>query len=126
MRLIDADALKELLIDTLESIKKNPKMDGQEAHIIAACHMLTEMIDDASTVSTARNGWISVEDRLPEKNQAVLGWYKDNPFAGYTYGVVSWNGKGWVFVYAQRYVTNVTHWMPLPEMPETLIKEGVQ
>ena len=70
--------------------------------------------------------WISVEDRLPEKNQAVLGWYKDNPFAGYTYGVVSWNGKGWVFVYAQRYVTNVTHWMPLPEPPEALIKEGVQ
>ena len=62
--------------------------------------------------------WISVEDRLPEKNQAVLGWYKDNPFAGYTYGVVSWNGKGWVFVYAQRYVTNVTHWQPMPKPPE--------
>ena len=119
MRLIDADALKELLIDTLESIKKNPKMDGQETHIIAACHMLGEMIDDAPTVSTAQVGWISVEDRLPEKNQAVLGWYKDNPFAGYTYGVVSWSGKGWVFVYAQRYVTNVTHWMPLPKAPET-------
>ena len=72
MRLIDADALKELLIDTLESIKKNPKMDGQEAHIIAACHMLTEMIDDASTVSTARNGWISVKDRLPESGVHVL------------------------------------------------------
>lgn len=64
------------------------------------------------------NGWISVKDGLPEKNQAVLGWYKDNPFAGYTYEVVSWNGKGWVFVYAQRYVTNVTHWMPMLEPPE--------
>ena len=41
MRLIDVDALKELLIDTLESIKKNPKMDGQEAHIIAACFRQT-------------------------------------------------------------------------------------
>lgn len=65
--------------------------------------------------SKSLNGWISVEDRLPEKNHAVLGWYKDNPFAGYTYGVVSWNGKGWVFVYAQRYVTNVTYWMPIPQ-----------
>ena len=72
MRLIDADALKELLIDTLESIKKNPKMDGQEAHIIAACHMLGEMIDDAPTVSTAQSGWISVKDRLPESGVHVL------------------------------------------------------
>ena len=68
--------------------------------------------------SKPTNGWISVQDRLPEKNHAVLGWYKDNPFAGYTYGVVSWNGKGWVFVYAQRYVTNVTHWMPMPNPPK--------
>lgn len=59
MRPIDADALKELLIDTLESIKKSPKMDGQEMHIIAACSMLGEMIDDAPTVSTVRHGrWI--------------------------------------------------------------------
>lgn len=59
MRPIDADALKKLLIDTLESIKKNPKMDGQEMHIIAACSMLGEMIDDAPTVSTVRHGrWI--------------------------------------------------------------------
>lgn len=62
--------------------------------------------------------WISVNDRLPEENKSVLGWYKDNPFSGYTVEVVSWNGKGWVFVYAQRYVTNVTHWMPLPEPPK--------
>ncbi len=68
------------------------------------------LLDSGVTVQE----WISVKDRLPEKNHAVLGWYKDNPFAGYTYGVVSWNEKGWVFVYTQRYVTNVTHWMPMP------------
>lgn len=72
----------------------------------------------AKDTNVPTNRWISVQDRLPEKNQAVLGWYKDNPFAGYTYGVVSWNGKGWVFVYAQRYVTNVTHWMSIPQPPK--------
>lgn len=50
MRLIDADALKQLMIDTLLHINENPKMDGQEAHLIAGMHMLGEMIDDAPTI----------------------------------------------------------------------------
>lgn len=61
MRLIDADALKSLLIETLENIAKKPAMDGQEMHIIAGCHMLCEMIDDADTVDAeiVRHGeWI--------------------------------------------------------------------
>jgi hypothetical protein len=62
--------------------------------------------------------WIPVAERLPERDVQVLGWYKDNPFSQYRPGVVAWNGNGWVFVYAHRYVTNVTHWMPLPDAPE--------
>ena len=62
--------------------------------------------------------WIPVTERLPERDVQVLGWYKDNPFSQYRPEVVAWNGNGWVFVYAHRYVTNVTHWMPLPEAPE--------
>ena len=164
MRLIDADALKELLIDTLESIKKNPKMDGQEAHIIAACHMLTEMIDDASTVSTARNGWISVKDRLPESGVHVLLCCEMHRHGGEIVGKYVCDGyyaeankiiaggfpdecdceyseeddeyylrEGWYEVIKNWDDYNsvtvgdfVTHWMPLPEPPETLIKEDVQ
>ena len=62
--------------------------------------------------------WIPVTERFPERDVQVLGWYKDNPFSQYRPEVVAWNGNGWVFVYAHRYVTNVTHWMPLPEAPE--------
>lgn len=62
--------------------------------------------------------WISVKDRMPEPNTQVLGWYKDNPFSKFCPEVVSWNGNGWVFVYGRRYVTAVTHWMPLPEPPK--------
>ena len=62
--------------------------------------------------------WIPVTERMPERDVQVLGWYKDNPFSQYRPEVVAWNGNGWVFVYAHRYVTNVTNWMPLPEVPE--------
>ena len=62
--------------------------------------------------------WIPVTERLPERDVQVLGWYKDNPFSQYRPEVVAWNGNGWVFVYAHRYVTNVTHWMTLPKAPE--------
>ena len=50
MRLIDANALKSLLIEVLERIKESPKMTRDEMHIISGCHMLCEMIDDAPTI----------------------------------------------------------------------------
>lgn len=50
VRLIDANALKSLLIEVMERIKENPKMAIDEMHIIAGCHMLCEMIDDATTI----------------------------------------------------------------------------
>ena len=59
--------------------------------------------------------WIPCSERVPEKNKLVLGWYKDNPFSGYTYGIVMRNNCGWVFDYASRYCTTVEAWMPLPE-----------
>ena len=62
--------------------------------------------------------WIPVTERMPERDIQVIGWYKDNPFSQYRLGVVAWNGNGWVFVYAHRYVTDVTHWMTLPEPPK--------
>lgn len=52
MRLIDGDALKDLMVETLENIAKRPEMTGQEMHIIAGMHMLGQMIDDAETIET--------------------------------------------------------------------------
>ena len=50
VRLIDANALKSLLIEVLERIKESPKMTRDEMHIISGRHMLCEMIDDAHTI----------------------------------------------------------------------------
>ena len=79
---------------------------------------LIERLTAENTVLREKQRWIPVAERLPERDVQVLGWYKDNPFSQYRPEVVAWNGNGWVFVYAHRYVTNVTHWMPLPKAPE--------
>ena len=59
--------------------------------------------------------WISVEERLPEEDECVLGWEP-------------WEiGGGWIRVVSQHnsFFTDdahdlvvVTHWMPLPEPPK--------
>ena len=49
-RLIDERWLKDAMATTLEALVKNPKMDAQEMHIIAAFDTLREMIEDAPTI----------------------------------------------------------------------------
>lgn len=49
-RLVDESWLKKAMITTLEALKKNPKMDGQEMHLIAAFDTLGKMVDDAPTI----------------------------------------------------------------------------
>lgn len=59
--------------------------------------------------------WISVKDRLPEKMQNVLIANK----RGVRYDIDKgwYDGAGWARCNKGRY-GNVTHWMPLPELPE--------
>ena len=73
-----------------------------------------ESKDDAKDTNVPGK-WIPCSERLPEKNKLVLGWYKDNPFSGYTYGIVMKTNMGWVFYYGNRYCSSVAAWMPLPE-----------
>lgn len=69
------------------------------------------------------NKWISVEDRLPEKEgNYIVAEKKGN---GETYvterGLLHWaNGPSWCLSWQEQYVheIKVTHWMPLPEPPK--------
>ena len=111
MRLIDADALRNALNDAGGTgAERGGWADGWCKAIDAAIRML----EKAPAVEPEPQ-WIPVAERMPQEHQIVVGWTKDNPFSRYREEVVTWNGKGWVFVYAQRYVTNVKYWMPLPE-----------
>ena len=74
MRPIDADAL-------IENTKAyfGDCIDKQDSEIIDNTILvhnknISKIIRQAPTVERARSEWISVEDRLPEENVAVLIW----------------------------------------------------
>ena len=103
--------------DACENCKVGEIQDRREYIEFAAANVI-ERLTAENAALREKQRWIPVTERMPERDVQVLGWYKDNPFSQYRPGVVAWNGNGWVFVYAHRYVTNVTHWMPLPEALE--------
>ena len=128
MRLIDADRLKNLLQNDLEGFETMISEHGKG--IAHGTRMALGLTKEQPTIrlESLRSQWIPVTERMPQEHQIVVGWTKDNPFSCYRAEVVTWNGKGWVFIYAQRYVTNVKYWMPLPEpyTADAEENEGVQ
>lgn len=119
MRMIDADALKA-------SIDDNWYIDMMVSEIWS-------VIDHAPTIG----GWISVQDRLPEKDGEYLVFIR-SPYAGYS-KIAGFStdktathtfldaGYGWSNYdsdYGYYECKDVTHWMPLPEPPEEVSGDG--
>ena len=109
-----ADLIERL---TAENADLRKEIEWKDMVVALAQRKQTEAEEERDALREKQR-WIPVTERLPERDVQVLGWYKDNPFSQYRPEVVAWNGNGWVFVYAHRYVANVTHWMPLPKAPE--------
>ena len=108
MRLIDADALKEMIpttsVDMFENCRNCSLLSEEQVN---------ELIDMTPTV----NSWIPCSERLPEDVEigeeypTVVFCTKDAVYVGfYEYYL---DGKWWA---AEEYtVDNVIAWMPLPE-----------
>ena len=64
------------------------------------------------------NGWISVQDRLPEVGGYVVCIAKRNPFSRFMPMVARIKKNGWANPITEQYISEVTHWMPMPEPPE--------
>lgn len=62
--------------------------------------------------------WISVKDRLPEAGGYVVCIAKRNPFSRFMPMVARIEKNGWVNPITEQYITEVTHWMPLPNPPK--------
>lgn len=66
------------------------------------------------SISTSLSGWISVKDRLPEEYKEVLAYDSGHEEIVITF----YNGKFNRWDYGDLYVGEITHWQPLPELPE--------
>lgn len=62
--------------------------------------------------------WISVYDELPEVGGYVVCIAKRNPFSRFMPMVARIEKNGWVNPITEQYISDVTHWMPLPEPPK--------
>ena len=62
--------------------------------------------------------WISVDDELPEVGGYVVCIAKRNPFSRFMPMVARIEKNGWANPITDQYISEVTHWMPLPQTPK--------
>jgi hypothetical protein len=63
------------------------------------------------------NEWISVEDRLPEEGECVLGWDVDDRAKE---ALIAVTDHGWrIYGPSGLVKAHVTHWQPLPDGPNS-------
>ena len=62
--------------------------------------------------------WISVKDKMPEPGRYVACIAKRNPFSRFMPMVARIEKNGWANPITEQYISEVTHWMPLPELPK--------
>ena len=72
------------------------------------------LLDSGVTVQE----WISVKDNLPEAGRYVVCIAKRNPFSRFMPMVARIEKNGWVNPITGQYISEVTHWMPIPQPPK--------
>ena len=91
-----------------------------------------ELTEKVAHFEAAQRKWISVEERLPEPNTTVLliahGWESQLVYIGklekvesersWLTGLVSKASEWTVYGFSYLREPLVTHWMPIPSMPE--------
>ena len=94
--------VREKLVDLIESAR----YWGSDTSAEIADYLITNGV----TVQE----WISVYDELPEVGGYVVCIAKRNPFSRFMPMVARIEKNGWVNPITEQYISEVTHWMPLP------------
>ena len=72
------------------------------------------LLDSGVTVQE----WISVKDMMPEAGGYVVCIAKRNPFSRFMPMVARIEKNGWVNPITEQYISEVTHWMTIPQPPK--------
>ena len=99
------DAVLDVFYDTTDIDLSGEKFEASILNIPAA---------DVEPVQE----WISVKDRLPEAGGYVVCIAKRNPFSRFMPMVARIEKNGWVNPITEQYISEVTHWMPIPQLPK--------
>ena len=101
--------VREKLIDLIIDAKRTDPETGSFTEYLA-----DHLIANGVTVQE----WVSVDDRLPEAGGYVVCIAKRNPFSRFMPMVARIEKNGWVNPITEQYISEVTHWMPIPQPPK--------
>ena len=77
-----------------------------------------EIADHLISHGVTAQEWISVDDRVPDAGGYVVCIAKRNPFSRFMPMVARIEKNGWANPITDQYISEVTHWMPLPQTPK--------
>ena len=92
--------------------------DDIPSQVSTALDMAISALRQQEQESEPTNGWISVKDGLPEVGGYVICIAKRNPFSRFMPMVARIEKNGWVNPMTEQYISEVTHWQPMPEPPK--------
>ena len=101
--------VREKLVDLIIDAKRTDPETGSFTEYLADC-----LINNGVTVQE----WISVDDRLPEVGGYVVCIAKRNPFSRFMPMIARIEKNGWVNPMTEQYISEVTHWIPMPNLPK--------
>lgn len=113
---------RQKLIDDLEAWRKrlDRRVSRFDDMVIHALPAVFDLVNEQETVE-AEPKWISVKERLPEKNGYYLCWVETSLMGErkkYEHRKLYWEENVWLFSARVFRTEHPLYWMPLPEPPK--------